>query len=165
MEKLNGMPDFVGILLDRFTDIRHSLDNSRLIKEQPNMLLVNEYNIGQGIMPHVDADAIFGPEVMIVSLLSSCVMTLSCIETGEELDVVLARRSCVVMTGESRYKWKHSISKNAIDVPRQLAEFEPSLSTQGYGDVVRDRRISFTFRSVLREHLDLVGVSAGDTEE
>ncbi|KAF9927168.1 hypothetical protein FBU30_003448 [Linnemannia zychae] len=65
MEQLPAMFDFVTErLLDR--QIYHTC---------PNSIIVNEYEAGQGIMPHVDAPKLFGPTITALSLLSDCVMT------------------------------------------------------------------------------------------
>lgn len=49
----------------------------------------------------------------------------------------LARRSMLVMTGDARYLYKHSISKDLVET-----------SSEGV-TVHRDRRVSFTFRGTL----------------
>lgn len=49
---------------------------------------------------------------------------------------ILARRSMLVMTGDARYLYKHSISKDLVES-----------SSEGV-TVHRDRRVSFTFRGM-----------------
>ncbi|KAI9491574.1 hypothetical protein BDB00DRAFT_831991 [Zychaea mexicana] len=127
LEELGPLPEFSSAIVDRIM-------KQELMPNVPNHLLVNEYNLGQGIMPHTDAPALFGPAILSLSLLSACVMKFTHVETGHTLDILLPRLSMVVMTGDSRYKYKHSISKDHID-------------TASDGTTVhRDRRVSFTFR-------------------
>ncbi|KAI8144962.1 hypothetical protein BJV82DRAFT_606914 [Fennellomyces sp. T-0311] len=130
LEDLGPLPDFSNDIVDRIME-------HELMPNVPNHLLVNEYNLGQGIMPHTDAPALFGPAILSLSLLSACVMKFTHVETGHTLDVLLPRLSMVVMTGESRYKYKHSISKDHIET-----------SSDGI-TVQRDRRVSFTFREII----------------
>lgn len=102
-------------------------------KSAPEQLIVNEYEPGQGISSHTDSP-IFGDIIMSLSLGSSCVMVFTG-PNNERIDVHLDRKSLVVMSGEARGKWKHEIPARKSDV----------LSGN---KVVRERRISFTFRYV-----------------
>jgi alkylated DNA repair dioxygenase AlkB len=111
---------------------------SRLSKYSSfNHLVINEYEVGQGIMPHIDSPALFGPVICSLSLMSDCVMRFES-EDGELIDVHLPNRSLLVMERESRYKYKHSISK---------------LETEQLGDLViqRAKRVSITFRLLLEQ--------------
>ncbi|KAI8353328.1 hypothetical protein BD560DRAFT_408252 [Blakeslea trispora] len=127
LEEYGPLPDFSQFIVDRI--MQHGW-----MPHQPNHLLVNEYNPGQGIMPHIDAPALFGPAILSLSLLSDCIMKF----TGEkEIDVVLPRRSMAILTGDARYKYKHSISKDLIE------------TTPDGTCIERDRRVSFTFREII----------------
>lgn len=64
-----------------------------------------EYYPGQGINGHIDRVDSFGPEVASLSLGSDTVMTFTCGQ--QSVDVLLERKSLVVLSGDSRYKWKH----------------------------------------------------------
>ncbi|CEJ04187.1 hypothetical protein RMCBS344292_18154 [Rhizopus microsporus] len=53
------------------------------------------------------------------------------------IDIVLPRRSLIILSGDARYKYKHSISKD-------LEEITPE------GNIIhREKRISFTFREII----------------
>ncbi|KAI9312217.1 hypothetical protein BX666DRAFT_1989766 [Dichotomocladium elegans] len=130
LEKYGPFPDFVNSIVSRIMD-------NHLMRIRPDHLLVNEYNAGQGIMPHTDAPALFGPAILSLSLLSACVMKFTHNETHESVDIVLPRYSMLVMTEDARYKYKHSISKDLIEI-----------SSDGI-TIQRDRRISFTFREII----------------
>ncbi|KAI9285261.1 hypothetical protein BC943DRAFT_380383 [Umbelopsis sp. AD052] len=129
LQELGPLPDFVTPILDRIAD--------QNLSPPPNHLLVNEYEPGQGIMPHTDAPSIFGPAILSLSLLSACVMTFTNVETGRTIDVLLPRRSMLVMTEEARYNYKHSISKDLIETLSDGTTIE------------RSRRVSFTFRQII----------------
>lgn len=116
----------------------------------PQQMIVNEYQPGQGIAPHVDCEPCFGDVVVSVSLGSICVMDLARRNTGEEnrvadsgddrVQLFLEPRSAVVLAGDSRYHWTHGIAPRKKDVIG--GEIYP-----------RHRRVSLTFRTVLIENL------------
>ncbi|KAI8997659.1 hypothetical protein BDB01DRAFT_713712 [Pilobolus umbonatus] len=129
LEKYGPLPDYTAFFVDRIMEYKW-------MPHTPNHLLVNEYNAGQGIMPHiaVDAPALFGIVILSLSLLSDCLMKFT--RDNECVDIVLPRRSLVILSRDARYKYKHSISKDLVEVID--------------GDTIhRDRRVSFTFREII----------------
>jgi alkylated DNA repair dioxygenase AlkB len=75
-----------------------------------NQLIINEYQCGQGISPHIDNTTLFGDTIVSISLGCSYPMIFS---KGEDsLSVILKNRS---LAGDARYKWKHSISSKKYD--------------------------------------------------
>lgn len=113
----------------------------------PDQITVNDYQPpkpgrnADGIHFHVDTHSAFGPVICSLSLLAETVMRFRpAAEPGESaraaLGVHLPPRSLLVLSGEARYGWEHSISARTADfhaagVPR-----------------TRARRLSITFRSV-----------------
>ncbi|KAJ1982997.1 hypothetical protein H4R34_001539 [Dimargaris verticillata] len=106
-----------------------------ILDERPNTMIINEYEPGQGIMPHTDAPSIFGNAIVSLSLNSPCLMTFCHAGTGQTESVLLEPRSLVILTGPSRYDYKHSISKDHVEV------------WNGHS-IVRGRRVSLTFRYI-----------------
>jgi alkylated DNA repair dioxygenase AlkB len=102
----------------------------------PDQLIVNEYQPGQGIARHVDCIPCFGDVIISLSLGSACVMTFTELKTKDEIPVLLAPRSLVVMTGASRYDWQHGIAARMTDVYDGIT-------------IPRKRRLSLTFRRVI----------------
>ncbi|MEL6151175.1 MAG: alpha-ketoglutarate-dependent dioxygenase AlkB [Chloroflexota bacterium] len=102
----------------------------------PDQCIINEYEPGQGINPHVDCEPCFGDVIASLSLLSGSVMHFDHYTRSKRVSVYLAPRSMVVMTGEARYHWKHSIPARQTD----------RLAT---GIVKRGRRLSVTCRTVV----------------
>ena len=56
----------------------------------------------------------------------------------KKISLLLPRRSLLIMKGESRYKWKHGISKNIT----YIKNGDKYLKKKNY------RRISMTFRTI-----------------
>lgn len=98
-----------------------------------NQVIVNEYTPGQGIGAHTDHIYLFGDTIVSVSLLSPIVMTFT--NGSDTVNIFLEARSAVILKGDARYKWKHSIASRKSDTI-------DGVSFQ------RSTRISITFRNV-----------------
>lgn len=96
--------------------------------QYPQQLIINEYTPGQGISPHVDAK-IFGDTIISLSLGSICEFVFEYDE--DKYKIFLTPRTLVVMSGESRHKWKHSIPCRKTDY-----------------NTKRGTRVSMTFRTL-----------------
>ncbi|WP_420445844.1 alpha-ketoglutarate-dependent dioxygenase AlkB [Candidatus Poriferisodalis sp.] len=108
----------------------HLLDAQRPFEQA----IVNEYEPGQGIAPHIDRDC-FGPVVATVSLGSAVNMDFCCGATGDKYVQRLEPRSLVLMHGDARSAWHHSIAKRRTD------EWNGQ-------KIKRQRRVSITFRTI-----------------
>lgn len=89
LEEYGPLPEFIEFFVKRIMD-------HQWMPNKPNHLLVNEYNAGQGIMPHIDAPALFGPNILSLSLLSDCLMKFTLEQQELEspsIDIVL--RKCI----------------------------------------------------------------------
>ncbi|KAI7865361.1 hypothetical protein BDF14DRAFT_1689565, partial [Spinellus fusiger] len=128
LEEYGPLPGFVQPVVTRMMALG-------LMPVTPNHLLVNEYNADQGIMPHIDAPALFGPCIGSLSLLSPCVMEFT--RPGHSEAIVLPRRSLLILSGSARYDYKHSISKETVH------------KTVHGPPIHRDKRISLTFREII----------------
>ncbi|QXP69311.1 alpha-ketoglutarate-dependent dioxygenase AlkB [Polaribacter sp. R2A056_3_33] len=114
------------------------LYNKKAINFIPDQAIINEYEPGQGISPHIDCEPCFGDTIVSLSLGSSCVMNFSQnIKSKDKVSVLLEPRVLTIMTKESRYDWFHGI---------------PSRKSDKYNDHVikRGRRVSITFRKVVK---------------
>ena len=71
---------------------------------------------------------------------------------GKHSSVLLPRRSLLVMSGESRYKWTHGITPRKLDVvsDQDVASGESGVASQKENLTLlhRDTRTSFTFRKI-----------------
>ncbi len=127
---LGPLPDWVAALAGR-------LHAEGFAPKRLDQLIVNEYQPGQGIASHVDCIPCFGNTILSLSLGSPCVMVLTEILTEVQIPLLMEPCSLISMTGESRYQWKHGIPARKTD------------HFQGR-EIHRGRRLSLTFRSVIR---------------
>ena len=125
--RAENLPPWSSMIGQRMLDQGH-------FEALPDQAIVNEYQPGQGIAAHVDCVPCFGGIVASLSMLSACVMVF---ERGPgRIEVDLQPGSLILLTGEARYQWKHSIA--AVTHDRIDGRDRP-----------RTRRISATFRTVL----------------
>ena len=120
----------LGPLPKWLSDLAIQLKNDGLSDEIPDQVIINEYQPGQGISAHIDCEKCFGPRIFSLSIGSQAVMEFT--QDGKsKKEILLSRRSLVMMNGEARNEWKHSI-------PARLRD----------NGVERGVRISLTFRTV-----------------
>jgi alkylated DNA repair dioxygenase AlkB len=127
---------------DRTTDLpeplrwlAEELVSMEYFSKTPDQVIVNEYEPGQGISPHVDRETCFGPVVASLSLGSDAVLDFRS-SAGQSGSLLLRARSMVVLSEDARYRWQHGIVGRKRD---KIGGLEFS----------RERRVSLTFRSVL----------------
>lgn len=110
-----------------------------------NFVTVNEYELGQGIMPHKDASE-FGPTILSLGLLEDCEIQFSHEKfSNQSKSVYFPRRSLMQMAGESRTDYFHGISKNNFGCKTnvqctEMLELQNQNSTR--------RRVSIVFRTI-----------------
>ncbi|WP_327003844.1 alpha-ketoglutarate-dependent dioxygenase AlkB [Dactylosporangium sp. NBC_01737] len=126
---LGPLPAWAGALAGRLHRDGHA-------PAPPDQVIVNEYQPGQGIAPHVDCVPCFAGTVLSVSLGSACVMTYTLPKSAQRLDVLMEPGSLLVMRGPARYDWRHGIAARKTD------RWQDAVITRG-------RRVSLTFRTVL----------------
>lgn len=113
-----------------------------LLQRKPlfDQMIMNSYQPGEGIKPHVDL-ARFQDGIVVLSLLSSCVMRWRmCDKPTHKVDVLLSPGDLIVLSGNARYKWTHEINREQAD--EQV--WEGKILEQG-------RRISVTLRKMCPE--------------
>lgn len=103
---------------------------------QPDQLTVNVYEPGQGIPQHCDTHSPFHDPIISLSLESDVVMEFR--QNDSLRNLLLPRKSLLIMSGESRYGWQHGITPRTMDI----------VSTKDGKLTIKKRstRISFTFR-------------------
>lgn len=134
---IGSLPEWLALLAHKIRGVGAG-DAVRLLDAQRpfEQAIVNEYERGQGIAPHIDRDC-FGPVVATVSLGSAVSMDFCCNETGDEYEHRLEPRSLVLLYGDARWKWRHGIAKRRTD-------------TVHGQKTARQRRLSITFRTIAR---------------
>lgn len=113
-----------------FKDIIVRMMKTKCFEEEPDQCIINKYEPGQGISAHTDHKGHFGNRVASLTLGSQCVMVMAKVE--KQYDILLPRRSLLVLTGESRSDWTHAIPSRKSD-----------------NGVPRGTRISITLRNML----------------
>lgn len=108
-----------------------------ILLHQPDQVIINEYEPGEGIKPHKDRNY-YDNQICGVNLGSGCIMRFIRGKNLEVIDVEIPRRSLYVMQDEARLKWKHAIPPRKKDVVDGQIHH-------------RERRVSITYRKVKPE--------------
>jgi hypothetical protein len=120
--------------------------------------IINLYQPGEGITPHVDLLGRYGDGIVGVSFASGCAMRFDKVEQEgahqQRYDVYLPERSMIVMTEDARYGWTHGIDKKTRDF---VAPLDSTAMSDGVW-LERGMRMSVTFRWLL-PGADVVGES------
>lgn len=127
------MPDCCNKLIEKML-------KEKLIEIAPDQLTVNFYEPGHGIGPHIDNINAFDDYIVSLSLGTGVIMEFRQKETKKYSKLFLKPNSLIVLKGESRYKWNHSIPERKHDL---LIQDDDKILVQK-----RDKRISLTFRKV-----------------
>ena len=107
------------------------------LSQAPQQVTINEYEPGQGIARHRDCRC-FGATIAVISLLSPCVMVWTPTPPGHSVPVLLYPGSLLLLQGEARSRWRHSIPARQSDVVDGVR-------------IMRKRRVSVSFRSLLNK--------------
>ena len=133
--RIGPLPDWLAELSDMVREAASQEAKQLLDSQRPfEQAIINEYQPGQGIAPHIDRDC-FGPVVSTVSLGSAVNMDFCCDSSGDEYVQRLMPRSLVLLYGDARLKWCHGIAKRKSD-------------TWNGERTLRQRRVSITFRTI-----------------
>lgn len=155
---------------------------------EPNHVLINEYQAGEGIMPHEDGGA-YAPVVATVSLGASICLDIMhkplSLATPREQDaaspcagyalptrIVQEPRSLLVTTGGAYREYMHGIQAREVDEhlgPDTVANWDllgdAALFVEHGGRNVRGVRTSLTFRDVLKVSLAASKVLGGQRRQ
>ncbi|TVY47910.1 Alpha-ketoglutarate-dependent dioxygenase-like protein [Lachnellula occidentalis] len=126
----------------------------------PNHVLINEYNSGQGIMPHKDGDA-YHPVVCTVSLGSSLTLGIYGKTEDETTNTeptwrILQEPRSLLITTDMLYKdYLHGIAEITEDVdlsPTTVSNWDLLGSPEDFtkGRYERSTRTSLTYRDVIK---------------
>lgn len=127
--RIGAIPDWLAGLCER-------LSAEGIFSRTPDQVIINEYQPGQGISPHVDCVPCFGDTIASLSLGSACVMDFTNSVTNEKQSHLLEPRSLLALSGDVRYHWQHAIPARKSDKWRGQS-------------ISRARRVSLTFRKVI----------------
>lgn len=128
---------FIGQLPQWLTEIALKIYDEKYINFIADQAIINEYESGQGIAPHIDCEPCFGDTIISLSLGSSCVMNFEKEpHSKDKVELFLEPRTLLAMKKESRFNWYHGIP------PRKNDKFNGETTK-------RERRVSITFRKVI----------------
>ena len=131
-----GPDAYLGPLPEWAAELAGRLAADTPVERAPDQVIVNEYLPGQGISAHLDCVPCFGDVVLSISLGSACVMAFAEPTTGTSVRVLVEPGALMVMSGDARYAWRHSIAARKSDL----------IAGRRFQ---RGRRVSLTFRTVL----------------
>lgn len=117
------------IKTDEIPQLFIDLVNKLNLDQQFDQMIINEYEPGQGISAHIDNSILFDDIIVSISLGSQCVMTFKSQTNKDGVQVLLPRRSAIILQDDARYKYTHEIPKRKSD-----------------NKIKRGVRISLTFR-------------------
>jgi alkylated DNA repair dioxygenase AlkB len=127
---------FLGELPHWLKDLSQQIIEKKLIDFIPDQAIINEYECGQGIAPHIDCEPCFGDTIISLSLGSTCVMNYENEPNSKnKVGIFVEPRTLLIMKKDSRYNWYHGIP------PRKSDMFNEQVHK-------RERRVSITFRKV-----------------
>ena len=115
--------------------VTSKLSAEPFILEEFDQLIVNEYQPGQGISPHIDCVPCFKETIISLSLGARSEMVFNG-PNGEKELLKLEPRTLLVLQKDARYKWKHSIPARKSDLVNGTR-------------LQRERRVSLTFRTII----------------
>ena len=145
-DRLSPLPRWMGALVDRTLasdPARQFLPSLEDWGDGVQHALLNEYEPGDGVRAHTDDTRFWRKFVLGLSLGSAVTMRftspsacLSCLAMQTEaVDVRLPARSLYVLTGASRWVWKHEIAYQLEDIVAGIS-------------VPRGHRMSVTLRGI-----------------
>lgn len=129
--------------------VGHHLVESAVFPIEPNHVLVNEYDPGQGILPHEDGPLYF-PQVAIVSLGSGLVLDFLSKHSRERVESVLLQpRSLFIFRDDAYRTYLHTIAERTTDfIDEKVVNIHSVPNVQVGSTIQRTRRVSLTIRIV-----------------
>jgi alkylated DNA repair dioxygenase AlkB len=80
---------------------------SNILTDQFNQCIINEYKPNQQISPHTDHVRNFGPNIACITIGGAAPITFT---KNDDVHVITPKNGSIyIMTGESRYTWRHSL--------------------------------------------------------
>ena len=134
---IGPLPDWAAKLAERVRTVQ-GRNGGPSFGTEPDQVIVNRYQPGQGIGWHTDADS-FGPVLATLSLGDTWTMLLRQYGSSDQLAIRLERGSLLVLSDAARSSWQHSINAREMMEPNSDGNLRR-----------RRQRTSVTFRTVKR---------------
>lgn len=133
MNKIKDIPEIFNNVLKKIynmPELKTLFENYKF-----DQLIINKYEPGQGIAPHVDHIKFFDKIIACFTIGSGLNIKFNRVSDGKEYDIYVEPRSFYIMSENARYNWTHGINKQITDVYSNKV-------------IPRETRISLTFRKV-----------------
>ena len=127
---------WLGALPDWLSELTSKLVAAEYFQRAPDQVIINEYEAGQGIAPHIDCAPCFGDTIASLSIGSPIDMSFQNAKSGEKASLRLAPKSLLIFSGAARHGWQHGIAARKSDLVSGVR-------------IPRARRLSLTFRNVI----------------
>jgi len=127
---------WLGALPGWLSELTNKLVTEKYFKRAPDQVIINEYEAGQGIAPHIDCVPCFGDTIASLSIGSPIDMNFQNPKTGVKASLRLASKSLLIFSGSARQQWQHGIASRKSDIVNGTR-------------IPRTRRVSLTFRNVI----------------
>ena len=142
LEKPYDLVKFPVAIPSAIYSLSEKIVQQKILQSQPDQVIINEYDPGQGIRPHKDRNY-FDNQICGINLGSGCIMRFIKIKGGDVVDIEIPRRSLYVMQDEARYKWNHAIPPRKKDIINGNKQH-------------REKRLSITYRKVMPKKVKLI---------
>ena len=80
---------------------------SKKFQKNFDQIIISQNPKGHGISSHIDNTKLFGDTVVILTLNDNCMMKFE--NDKNNILVSIKKNGMIMMEGDARYKWKHSI--------------------------------------------------------
>lgn len=109
LKEAPAIPDALSSIVDGCRI--NKLLGKNIIAEDFEQLIINEYKSSQQIAYHIDHVKQFGPVIACITIGQAVPISFKLGDTIKSVDI--EEGSMYIMTGDSRYKWRHSlVNKN-----------------------------------------------------
>ncbi|MCH9622039.1 MAG: hypothetical protein S4CHLAM20_14730 [Chlamydiia bacterium] len=154
-EKTHPLPKFLHFLRDMLKElcVQEGIVGERY---QFNQCIVNDYQPGQGISPHIDHKT-YGHTIGCFTIGSPAMMSFNrviyksegTVKLNKNINIYPLSGSLYIMSGECRNRWSHCMSGRKSDPNPAFVESKDPTKAKGQPKrIKRGRRISITFRNV-----------------
>lgn len=100
-------------------EIANHIELIASFKRPINHVILNRYHPGESISPHVDNIVDFGSIIAILSLGIDANMTFFL--GDQQVSILIPNLSLLIMSGESRYLWKHSLKLKYTSISNRIS--------------------------------------------
>lgn len=112
------LPAFLSTVTARLRSSLRCLSNF-----EPNQVTCNEYlrSLGNSLGAHYDDRRLSGEYIVTLSLLSDAGMVFDQESSSSMVVAPMPRRSCHILSGESRYHWRHAVLPDRLEGERRVS--------------------------------------------